>query len=124
MIVRNEKELAEALKQNQNTIEVEGDLAQKVIRIKATGKVAWAIALGAIGVAVGCGVATVATGGAAAPVTVSGLAASGTAAAISLGGVSTTAIAIAVAAGGVAALKTLRKYKITSKSSDRVVLAR
>ena len=36
MKIRAEKELGEALKNDQDRIEIEGDLAKKVIRIKAT----------------------------------------------------------------------------------------
>lgn len=39
-VVRTEKELAESLKQNDDTIIVEGDICEKVIRIKATGRIA------------------------------------------------------------------------------------
>ena len=44
----DEKELARAVKNKVDLIIVEFDLAKKVFRIKATGKVAWAIAIGAI----------------------------------------------------------------------------
>ena len=50
MAIINEKDLSEALKNDKDTIEIEGDLADKVIRIKATGSVAWAIAIGSIAV--------------------------------------------------------------------------
>ncbi len=60
----NEQELGEALKNDTDTIVIEGDLAKKVVRIRATGKVAWAIAIGAIAIAVGIAIAS---GGAGAP---------------------------------------------------------
>lgn len=118
MAIDNEEDLAKALNQGQNYIEIEGDLANKVVRIKATGTVAWAIAIGAIGVAI---VATVGTGGVAAPAAgVVGIAATGVL------GVSATAaaVALAVAAGGVGVLKTLRSYEIVSKEEGRVTLKR
>lgn len=40
--VKTSKELGEAIKSNEDYIYVEGDLKNKVIRIKATGKIAWA----------------------------------------------------------------------------------
>ena len=55
----NEKELTEAINNGSSEIEIEGDLANKVIRIKATGKVAWAVAIGAIIVAIGIVVLTI-----------------------------------------------------------------
>ena len=117
-IIRTEKELGEALKSEQDTIEIEGNLQKKVLKIKATGKVAWAIAISAIGLAV---VIALGTGGAGAPA--SGLVGVG---AISVLGFSTatSAVAIAVAAGGVGSLNSLRKYKVVSNSGDKLVLSR
>ncbi|WP_332405986.1 hypothetical protein, partial [Vibrio metschnikovii] len=43
MTISNEADLGEALKREQDTIEIEGDLKNKVLKIKATGKVAWAV---------------------------------------------------------------------------------
>lgn len=117
--VRNDKELGKALKNSENQIIIEGDLSKKVIRIKATGTVAWAIAIGAIGFAVASVIAAPATGGTS--VAVASLTAPAAAATL---GVSTTAsaIGIAVAAGGVGALNSLRSYKVVEKSDRRVVL--
>ena len=50
--VRTEEELGEKIKQGATKISIEGDLVKKIIKIKATGRVAWLIAVGAIGVAV------------------------------------------------------------------------
>lgn len=118
MAIHTEKDLGEALKNEQDTIEIEGDLKKKVLRIKATGKVAWLVAIGAIGVAVAIAVST---GGAGAPA--SGVIGLG---AVSILGLSaaTSAVAIAFAAGGIGALNTLRKYKIVSDVGDKLVLSR
>lgn len=118
MAIFSEKELGEALKNEQDTIEIEGDLKKKVLRIKATGKVAWAVAIGAIGVAV---FIALGSGGTAAPA--SGFIGIG---AVSVLGLSaaTSSVAIAIAAGGVGALNTLRKYKIVSDSGDKLVLSK
>lgn len=59
--VRNEKELASSLKNGDDTIIIEGDLCNKVIRIKATGTAAAGI-LGT-GTAVSAGLIAVAAGG-------------------------------------------------------------
>lgn len=106
------------LKGNQDTIEIEGDLRNKVLKIKATGTVAWTVAIGAIGIAVAL---LLTTGGTAAPV--SGVVGIG---AISVLGVSTatSAVAIAVAAGGIGALNSLRRYKVLSRSGDKLILSR
>ncbi len=50
--VSNAMELGQAIEREDNTIVIEGDLRKKVVRIKATGKVAWLVAGGAIAVAI------------------------------------------------------------------------
>ena len=129
MAIINEKDLSEALKNDKDTIEIEGDLADKVIRIKATGSVAWAIAIGSIAVGLAAIFVTAGTGGAATPATVptSALAAAG-AVAILWTPTTISLIGIAVAAGGVSAgiarLNKLRDYKIKSKTKNKVILVR
>ena len=123
-IVTTSKELGQAIKEEKDTIIVEGDLTKKVVRIKATGKVAWGVAAAALGIGVFAIVhtphATVAT----APAGGVGGAISFTAGAI-LGPAAITALTVAVAAGGIGALKTLReKYKIQSKEDKKLVLKR
>lgn len=119
MKVSTEKELGKAIRDGADTIEIEGDLSKKVIRIKAKGKVAWAIAFGAIGVAVVATLAAPPSGGAtfvahcvAAPAAASVLGVS----------VTSSAIAIAVAAGSVGALSRLRKYRLNKRPDGSVVL--
>jgi hypothetical protein len=121
--VKTEAELAEAIKNGDNTIEIEGDLANKTFKIKATGKVAWGIALAAVGIAVYAAITTIGSGGTTAPVTgTAGLIAAPAAVSI-LGGATTySAIAIAVAAGGVGVLNKLRSYKQISYKPGHLVL--
>jgi len=124
MTVRTEEELADALKNDEDTIEIEGDLKNKTLRIKATGKVAWAIAIGAIGVAI-VGItypvpepATQGFSKSAAFFTVAG-------ASSVLGvGATSTAVALAISAGGVGVLNKLRSYKIIKKTDKKIVLKR
>jgi len=118
MSVTTEEELGEALKNDQDTIEIEGDLKKKVVRIKATGKVAWLIALAAIGIAV---TILISTGGTGAPV--SGLVGAGAVSVLGLPA-AVSAVSIAVAAGGVGVLNTLREYKIVENSDSKLVLSR
>lgn len=123
--VKTEAELGEALKQNEESIEIEGDLANKVFKIRATGKVAWAVAIGAIGIATYSAMATVGSGGASAPVTVTTAGFTAAAATTVLGGTVTySAIAIAITAGSIGALNMLRKYKQISYEKNRLVLKR
>jgi hypothetical protein len=123
--VRTEAELSDALKNKEETIEIEGDLANKTFKIRATGNVAWGVVIGAIAIAAYGAIVTVGTGGATAPATATaGFIAAPVAVSI-LGGATTySAIAIAVAAGGVGVLTTLRGYKQVSRSPNRLVLKR
>ena len=50
--VRTAKELGQALKSNEHYIYVEGDLKNKIIRIKAVGKIAWILAIGSLATAI------------------------------------------------------------------------
>lgn len=131
-VVKTSKELGQAVKAEKETIEIEGDLAAKVIRIKATGKVAWGVAAAALGIGVFAIVhtphATVATapaGGVGGAISFTGGAVSTGAAGAILGPAAITAITVAVAAGGIGALTSLRdKYKIDSKGKNKLILKR
>lgn len=114
MAISNEDDLGDALNNNEDTIEIEGDLARKVFKIKATGNVAWIIAIAAIGVAVALAIPSGGTSGliGAGAITVLGLP------------VATSAVAIAVAAGGVGALNKLRGYKVIEHSDNKLILKR
>lgn len=118
MAISSEADLGEALKNEQDTIEIEGSLKEKVLRIKATGKVAWAVALAAIAIAVAV---LIASGGTGAPA--SGLIGGGAVAVLGLP-TAISAVSIAVAAGGVGALNSLRSYKVISEGDGKVVLKR
>lgn len=117
--ISTEKELGEALKEGIDKIEIEGDLKKKVLRIKGTGKVSWAIAIGCIAIAITGILVSPATAGAsgtagfiAAPAAVAALGAP----------VAASATLIAIAAGGVGALNKLRKYKIVVNDGNSLVL--
>lgn len=127
-VITTNEELGDAIKRGEDTIIIEGGLKDKIIRVKATGKVAWAIAIGAIAIAVTSVIArkeevpTTQTGKA---ITFTGSAAGTAVAAGILGKASIAAIGIAVAAGGIGALTSLRdNYKITSNEGDRLILSK
>jgi len=132
--IRDEKDLVDALKNGQSTIEIEGSLAKKTVRIKATGGVAWAIAAAAISIAVYAAIAmipiTAGTGGtAAAPMAAIAAPASvvvgGSAVAILGAGAAATAIAIGIRAKGMGPLKDLRnKYDIVESTNNKLILKR
>ena len=113
--VRSNQELGKALKEGKNEIVIEGALSEKVLRIRATGTIAWVVARGAIGLAV-----VVVTSSVGAP---AGVVPAAGAVAILGAPATMAAIAIAAAAGDVAALNTLRSYRVVSQEKDRLVLA-
>lgn len=123
--VKTEKELGQALKDEVDTIEIEGNLATKTFRIHATGNIAWAVAFAAIGIAVYSVLSVPATGGLSTPAAITAGFVSGGAVATILGSAATTtAISIAVAAGSASALTALRNYKKISYSPGKLVLQR
>ncbi|MCL2690204.1 MAG: adhesin [Chitinispirillia bacterium] len=119
MVVSSNEELGKAIKSGANTIEIEaGSSAEKTyVKIKATGKVAWAVCFSALSVALAVVVvgkiAVLPTAGVSA---VAGLAAgtAGAAPAIALLGLTAVkgAIIIAFFGGGIGALTKLRGYKM------------
>ena len=121
MAIYTEKELAQALKEEEDVLEIEGDLKKKVLKIKATGKIAWGIAIAAIATAVAATIVAIPTGGTSE--VVSFMVAP---AAVGILGVDVTmaAIYIAVAAGGVGVLNSLRKYEIMGEFGDTLMLKR
>lgn len=125
-MINSPKELGKKLKSDPEEIKVEVDLGKKIVKIKATGKVSWAIAIGAIGVAVTAFIAAPATAGVSsvvamttAPAAVSILGISTTTAAIS-----TAAISTAVAGGGTLVLNKLRKYDLVETNASYMVFRR
>ena len=123
------KELADAAKNNEDCIIIEGKLKDGVIRIKVVGTVSWGVCCAALAAAIAFYIATPAATVAATPVggTASAVCATvATAAtATTLGTAATTAVAIGVSAGGIGALNMLRdKYKIVEKDEKHIVIKR
>lgn len=131
-VCKTPKELADATKNNEYTIIVEGDLKNKVVRIKIIGKTAWGACAIALTTAIACYIATpeatVATapaGGAGGVISFTGGMAATAAAATTLGSAVVPAVAIGVAAGGIGVLNTLRdKYRIVEKTNTYIKLQR
>ncbi|EQC1088005.1 hypothetical protein [Klebsiella pneumoniae] len=126
MAITTEKDLGDAINRGESTIEISGDLAKKTLRIKATGAVAWAVAIGAISISFYAAMLTIGSGGTTAPVAgpvVAGL----TAGSAGILGVPATisAISLAVSAGSLGVLNKLRTgYNITKKEGDIVILTK
>lgn len=127
MSVSTEEELAQKIKAKDSRVEIEGDLANQVIKIKATGPVAWGAIVGATLVGAGAVYLTLTpspdpgTKGLAPAV---GAGAFGSVAAVLGVGGATTLFKLAKAAGGVKVLTELRSYKIVSQSDGKVILKR
>lgn len=127
MAVRTEEELARRIQNDDDYIVIEGDLKNKTIKIKGKGKVAWAVAFGAIAVAIVAILAMPASAvtGPVGPA-IAGVLSSGVAAgAVAVLGFSTTvsAISMALAVKDKSVLTKLRNnYDIVEKSQDRIVL--
>jgi len=126
MIVSNEKELGQAVKNNTDTIEIEGDLSRKVIRIKATGKVAWGVAIAGLAVGVTAAIVTADSAGTSAPVTAPVAFVATIPVIESLGGIdiASAAFFIALSGGGIGILNKLRNYKLEKKGENKVLLLR
>ncbi|MCI9507838.1 MAG: adhesin [Oscillospiraceae bacterium] len=120
-VCRTAKEFAEAVKNNEEYITIEGDLKNGILRIKATGKVAWGVCVASLAVAITAIAVAPAGGGAPAG---AGLVMAAPAAA-TLGTAVVPAIAIGVCAGGVGVLNALRdKYRIVEKNDKYITLKR
>ncbi|WP_368577380.1 hypothetical protein [Acinetobacter pittii] len=126
--VHTEEELAKAIKNNSDTIEIHGDLARKTIKIKATGNVAWAVAFGAIGVAMASIFFAVGSGGSTVPITTATMGITAPAAVTILGvGTTITVGSLFVAAGSINTAKLLfgklrKDYEIKDKRDNFIVL--
>ena len=131
MTTNNAAELGKAIERKENEITIEGDLAKKVIKIKATGNVAWAIAGGAIVVAIVASLAAPAAvpagGGPMGMIADSVALGAGGAGAVGVLGVSTTiaAISIGVGARNKNAVNKLRNgYTMEKISNSKIILHR
>lgn len=126
--VDNAQELGKAIKNGQDEITIEGSLKDQIIKIKATGKVAWVVALGAIGVAV----VAIMTMPAAAPtgagfIADGAIVASTASAAVAVLGLTTTiaAVSICLGAKNKRVLETLyNDYKIVEKTSRYIKISK
>ena len=109
------------MKDNEEYITIEGDLKNGVLRIKATGKIAWGVCVASLAVAITAIAVSPVGGGAPAG---AGLVMTAPAVA-TLGAAVVPAVTIGVCAGGVGVLNTLRdKYKIIEKNDKYITLKR
>ena len=125
-MVQSAKDLGEALKRGDDSIEIEVDLKEPVIKIKATGKGVWAVCIVGIGVTIAGVAVTVGSGGAgSAPAAL--ISTPAMASTVAIFGVPTAivALSIALAGGGVGVLNHLMKdYDIKRISDEKIILQR
>lgn len=128
--VSTNKELAIALKSDEQYIKVIGDLTNKVKRIKRVRNTAWGIAAGAIAtsitLALATPAATVATapaGGVGGAIPFTGSALAGGTAALFIGAAAKAALALGVAAGGIGVVNKVRNnYSIQQTGDGYIIL--
>lgn len=125
-MVTSAKELGEALKRGDDSIEIEGDLQKPVVRIKATGKGVWAVCVVGISVTIaGVAVAVGSGGTGSAPAALISTPAMASAVAILGAPTAIVALSIALAGGGVGVLNHLMKdYDIKRISDEKIILRR
>ncbi|RDU61210.1 hypothetical protein [Helicobacter sp. MIT 14-3879] len=102
MKIQDEKELAQALKNEEDCIEIEGNLARGTFKIKATGKIAWAVYI-----LFAAAAAIIASRRMATPAAEDFIAFAAT---------------IAIAGGGIGVLNKLRDYKLEKISDTHIKL--
>ena len=126
VMVTSAKELGEALKRGDDSIEIEGDLQKPVVRIKATGKGVWAVCVVGISVTIaGVAVAVGSGGTGSAPAALISTPAMASAVAILGAPTAIVALSIALAGGGVGVLNHLMKdYDIKRISDEKIILRR
>lgn len=128
--VSTNKELAEALKSDEQYIKVIGDLRNKVRKIKIIRNTAWAIAAGAIATSITLALATPAAtavtapaGGIGGAIPFTGSALAGGTAALIIGAAAKAALALGVAAGGIGVVNKMRNnYSIQQTTQDYIIL--
>lgn len=125
-MVTSAKELGEALKRGDDSIEIEDDLQKPVVRIKATGKGVWAVCVVGISVTIaGVAVAVGSGGTGSAPAALISTPAMASAVAILGAPTAIVALSIALAGGGVGVLNHLMKdYDIKRISDEKIILRR
>ena len=114
------------MKRGDDSIEIEGNLKESVIKIKATGKGVWAVCVVCIGVTIGGVAVAVGSGGTgSAPAALISTPAMASAVAILGAPVAMVALSVALAGGGVGVLNHLMKdYDVERISDEKIILRR
>lgn len=121
MEARNESELGKALRNNDETIELHGDLARRIRKLKALSHVLWCICMSLLAITISAVLLSPAAPGVSA---VAGLVAGTPAAGILGVPTAVTAVLTAVSGGGTAVLSKLRNYRMTVLTENHIILNR
>ena len=119
MLAENEKALGEALKNDEETIELEGALAERIKRIYQLNHVLWCLCVVSLAVAAAALLAAPASAGTSSAVS---LAAAAPAAAAMGAPAAVTAALTAAAGGGVHVLRKLRERTMKELKNGHIVL--
>lgn len=119
MRVYNEKEFGDAIRREEDYIELDGKLASHVKKLIKLNAVLWAFCLAALSVSIIAVIQMPVTAG------MSGIVStvSGTAAAAVLGmDTAVAAVSIAIVGGGISTLYKLRKYCLKRKRNGKIII--
>lgn len=122
--VNNEKKLVDALLNEKNCIEVEGDFAKHIIRIRMSGPATFALAIVALKAYAATQTAEIVSGGTATAVAVPAMIGSGGAVAAAFGFATTCAIKMVTYGKGVKPLKLLKEYDVKKISNKKIILTK
>ncbi len=128
--VSTNKELADALKSDEQYIKVTGELTIKVKKIKRVRNAAWVVAAGALATSIALAIATPAAtvvtapaGGFGGAIPFTGSALAGGTAAIIIGGAAKAALVLGIAAGGIGTVNKMRNnYTIQQTGEGYIIL--
>ena len=123
MVVKKNEELGKRIKNGDDYIEIEAgsEAGKTTLKVKAAGKVAWAVCFSALAIGIGLIISGAFTGG---TTTIPGVAFLAPAVGVIGAPAVAGAVAIAVAGGGAGTLNKLRKYRMEKKNSKIILKKR
>ena len=117
------KKLVDALFDERNCIEVEGDFAKKIYKIRMSGPAAFALAIVALSAYAASQTAEIVSGGTATAVAVPAMIGSGAAAA-AFGFATACAVKMVTYGKGTKPLKLLKEYDVKKISNKKIILTK
>ena len=117
------KKLVDALFDERNCIEVEGDFAKKIYKIRMSGPAAFALAIVALNAYAASQTAEIVSGGTATAVAVPAMIGSGAAAA-AFGFATACAVKMVTYGKGTKPLKLLKEYDVKKISNKKIILTK